>query len=70
MVERWKERARRYHVDVAADEEEQKRQLEIERQLQHEKETHISLERIKRYNAVEVTTLCMSKKYVYQALTV
>jgi len=55
MIERWREVKQNYHADIAADEEEAKRQLEINKQLQVEKETKVLLERRKRYESVEVT---------------
>jgi len=74
MVKRWREVKQNYHADVTANEEEAKRQLEINKKLQVEKETQVLLERRKRYESVEVTgdiyeQLLRDERYVRQTST-
>ena len=55
VIARWKERAQKYHADIAADAEEEKQQLEIDRHVQAEREAQASLERLARNQAAELT---------------
>lgn len=55
MFERWKERARRYHAGIAIDAEEDRKQLELNRQMEVEREAQASLERLLKIQAVDDT---------------
>ena len=69
VFECWKERGQCYQAGIEADIEEERRQHEIEKQIQAEKEAQVPLEKAQRYQAAEVTDNLYNQEVISQAST-
>ena len=69
-AERCKKHAQKYHADLAADKEESKQQLILDRQAQVEKDTHaVAMEQMERLNSIKVTEALYEQKVELGILT-